>query len=74
MKKLKVRKIGNSYGVILPKEVLEHLQVQEGDEVYATETPEGVRLVAEDPVFRKAMEAFEEGSRMYRNALRELAK
>jgi putative addiction module antidote len=74
MKKLKVRKIGNSYGVILPKEVLEHLQVREGDEVYATETPEGVRLVAEDPVFRKAMEAFEEGSRMYRNALRELAK
>lgn len=74
MKKLKIRKIGNSYGVILPKEVLEHLQVREGDELYATETPEGVRITSEDPVFRKAMEAFEEGSRMYRNALRELAK
>lgn len=74
MAKLKVRKIGNSYGVILPKEVLERLQVKDGDAVYATPTPDGVRLSAGDPDFEKAMEHFDEFSRKYRDALRELAK
>jgi len=74
MHKLKLRKIGNSYGVILPKEVLDRLQVSDGDAVYATPTPDGVQLSAGDPNFEKAMEAFEEGRRLYRNALRELAK
>jgi antitoxin MazE len=74
MAKLKVRKIGNSYGVILPKEVLERLQVKDGDAVYATPTPDGVQLSAGDPDFEKAMEAYAEGKRQYRNALRELAK
>lgn len=74
MAKLKVRKIGNSYGVILPKELLERLQVKDGDALYATPTPDGVQLSAGDPDFEKAMEHFDEFSRKYRDALRELAK
>jgi putative addiction module antidote len=74
MKKLKVRRIGNSYGVILPKEILERLQVRDGDAVYATPTPDGVQLSGGDPDFQAAMEHFEEFSRRYRDALRELAK
>ena len=74
MKKLKLRKIGNSYGVILPKEVLEHLQVREGDEVYASSMPEGVALTSGDPAFAAAMEHFDDFMHRYKNALRELAK
>lgn len=74
MAKLKVRKIGNSFGVILPKEVLERLQVKDGDAIYATPTPDGVQLSAGDPNFEKAMAHFDEFSRKYRDALRELAK
>ena len=74
MAKLKVRRIGNSYGVILPKEIIERLQVRDGDAVYATHTPDGVQISAHDPQFEKAMEHFEEFTREYRDALRELAK
>lgn len=74
MTKLKLRKIGNSYGVILPKEIIERLQVRDGDAVYASPTPDGVQLSAADPDFERAMAHFEEFSRNYRDALRELAK
>lgn len=72
--KLKIRKVGNSVGVVLPKEVLAHLKVVEGDTVTVTETQDGVRLSAGDPEFAKTMAVFESLSRRYRNALRELAK
>ncbi len=71
---LKIRKVGNSVGVVLPKEVLAHLKVVEGDTVTVTETQDGVRLSAGDPEFAKTMAVFESLSRRYRNALRELAK
>ena len=74
MAKLKLRKIGNSFGVILPKEIIERLQVRDGDAVYATPTPDGVQLTAGDPNFEQVMDAYAEGKRQYRNALRELAK
>lgn len=74
MKKLKLRKIGNSVGVILPKELLEGMQVQEGDELIATEDPDGVRLTPYDRDFADALEAFQETRRNYRNALRELGR
>jgi len=72
--KLKLRKVGNSVGVVLPKEVLAHLQVAEGDTVTVTEAQDGVRLSAGNPDFSKTMEVFESLNRRYRNALRELAK
>ena len=71
---LKLRKIGNSVGVVLPKEVLAHLKADEGDTVTLTEAQDGVRLTAGNPEFAKTMAVFESLNRRYRNALRELAK
>lgn len=71
---LKIRKVGNSVGVILPKEALAHLKVGEGDTVTLTETQDGVRLSAGNPEFVKTMAVFESLNRRYRNTLRELAK
>lgn len=74
MSALKTRKIGNSIGVILPKEMLEQFHIKEGDTLYASSTPEGMQLTPYDPEFEVAMKAFERTRRKYRNALRELAK
>jgi putative addiction module antidote len=74
MHALKTRKIGNSLGVILPKEVLDRFHIAEGDTVFATITPEGVHLTPYDPDFESAMKAFARTRRKYRNALRDLAK
>ncbi|AFY51031.1 putative addiction module antidote [Nostoc sp. PCC 7524] len=70
----KVRKVGNSLGITLPKETLQKLRVKEGDSLFITETPGGVYITAHDPEFEKAMEAYRKVSTKYRNALRELAK
>ena len=73
--KLKVRKIGNSLGVILTKEAAEILQVEEGASLYMTESKEGVLMKpAPDDDFERQMEIVREGMKRYRNALRELAK
>jgi putative addiction module antidote len=71
---LKLRKIGSSIGVILPKEMLERLNLREGDKLYADENRNGVQLSPYDPEFEAAMEAFSRTRRKYRNALHELAK
>ena len=71
---LKLRKIGNSVGVVLPKEALAHLNVNEGDTVSLTETQDGFRLTTKNPEFDKTMAVFDSLSRRYRNTLRELAK
>lgn len=72
---LKIRKIGNSCGIVLPKEALLHLKVEEGQSLYLTEGPEdSYRVVASDPEFAKSMEIFKDISRRYRNTLKELAK
>ena len=74
MHTIKIRKVGNSLGATFPKEVLQKLNVEEGDSVIVTETPDGIQLTAYDPEFERAMEIYKEGSKKYRNALRELAK
>ena len=72
---LKLRKIGNSVGVVLPKEVLAHLKVGEGDTVCVTEAADGsVRVGPSNDEFRKQMEAAERVITRYRRTLRELAK
>jgi putative addiction module antidote len=73
MYKIKIRKVGNSLGATLPKEILEKLRVGEGDTVFVTETPDGVKLSAYDPEFETAMSIYKQGSQKYRNALKELA-
>ena len=71
---LKLRKIGNSVGIVLPKEALAHLKVNEGDTLTLTEAQDGVRLSASNREFAKTMAVFESLNRRYRNTLRELAK
>lgn len=72
--KLLVTTIGNSAGLVLPKEVLGRLKVEKGDYVSLTETPEGYAISAFDPEFEQEMEAARKVMKDYRNALRELAK
>lgn len=73
--KTKVRKIGNSLGIILPREALETLKVGEGDTVYLTDAPEQTLMVkTQTPEFETMLAIAEEGMRRYRNALAELAK
>ena len=71
---LKLTQIGNSVGVILPKEVLARMKVQKGDTVFLTESPDGYRIVEFDPNFEKQLSAAEEIMKRRRNVLRELAK
>lgn len=71
----KVRRIGNSLGIVLPKEALQALRVQEGATLYLTEAPNDALLINHDkPGFKDIMTLAEEGMNRYRNALRELAK
>jgi putative addiction module antidote len=71
---VKIRKVGNSLGVILTKDVVESLGVAEGDELFAIRTPEGIRLTPYDPDFATAIESTREYMRRHRDALHELAK
>jgi antitoxin MazE len=71
---VKLRRIGNSLGFILPREVVEQLKVAEGDVLHVVTDAEGARLTPFDPQFDAALEAFGRTRRKYRNALRALAK
>jgi putative addiction module antidote len=72
---VELKKIGNSTGVILPKDVMARLQLSVGDKFYATLTPEGgIRFTPYDPDFEQAMDVARRGMKIYRNALAELAK
>jgi putative addiction module antidote len=70
----KLRAIGNSTGIVLPKEVLAELDLKQDDKVFLVKTEDGYKITAYDETFRKQMEAAQEGMQKYRNALRELAK
>jgi putative addiction module antidote len=71
---LKVRKVGNSLGVILPREVVARLQVGEGDSLSLIESSSGFRLSPYDPDVARQVEVGKRVMRRYRNTLRELAK
>jgi putative addiction module antidote len=72
---LKIRKIGNSMGVVLPKEALAQLHAGEGDTLVLTEADDGtLRLKSNSPDFNRKMKVVDSLCRRYRNALRELAK
>jgi putative addiction module antidote len=74
MSVLKVTTIGNSVGVILPKEILERLRVGRGDNLYVVETKNGSQLTAYDPAFAQQVEAAERVMREDRDALKKLAE
>lgn len=71
---LKITKIGNSAGVILPKDVLAHLGAEVGDSLSLVTTPRGIELSAEEPDFEAQMAAAREVMARRKRALRELAK
>lgn len=72
---VEVKKIGNSSGLIFPKELMARLNLNVGDQLYATLTPDGgVRFTPSNPDFEKAMEVARRGMKRYHNALAELAK
>jgi putative addiction module antidote len=74
MSALKLTSIGNSVGVILPKEVLARLGVGKGDTLFAVETDGGLRLTTSDPEFEKQMEVARQVMKKRRTVLRALAK
>jgi len=72
---LKVRKVGNSSGLILPKSLLEEMGVEEGDELFAVREADGsLRLTPYDPEFAETVEDAREFMDSHRNAFRELAQ
>jgi putative addiction module antidote len=74
MSALKLTQIGNSVGVILPKEVLARLKVEKGDTLYVTESPSGITLTPYDPAFEEQLALGREFMRDYRDTFRALAK
>lgn len=74
MTALKVTTVGNSAGVVLTKELLQHLRVSKGDMLYATEEPNGIRLTPYNPDFARQMELAEQVMREDRDALRKLGQ
>ena len=74
MNALKIQKIGNSAGVILPTELLAHLHVEVGQSVSVAKTPNGIELRVPDEEFAAQMAAAREVMARRKRALRELAK
>jgi putative addiction module antidote len=72
---IEIKKIGNSVGIILPKDVLAKFNLKEGDKLFPIEQPNGgLLLTPHNPDFEKAMEVARRGMKRYHNALAELAK
>ncbi len=71
---VKITSIGNSSGIILPKELLEKLRVSKGDILTVTETPDGLNLTSFDEKVSRQMEVAERVMRDNRNMLRKLAQ
>jgi putative addiction module antidote len=71
---LKLTQIGNSIGVILPKEMLARLKLKKGESVFLTETSEGYVLTPYDPALEEQIEAGRDFMRQYRDTFHQLAK
>ena len=74
MTTLKLTQIGNSLGVILPKEILARLKLEKGDTLFVTDTPGGVTLTPFDPSLDEQVALGREFMRDYRDTFRHLAK
>jgi len=72
--KTKIIQIGNSVGIVLPKEALAALHAKKGDTVILSAAPDGLRVSAYDPEVQKQVDAGREVMRDYRDTLRALAK
>ena len=74
MSTLKIRRMGNSAGVVLPREMLAHLRVAVGDTLFVCETPKGYRIERHDSTVERQVAAAGRQAKKWRGALRELAK
>lgn len=74
MTTIKIRAVGNSLGVVLPKEMIARLRVTKGDILFVQETVDGIRLTPYDPEFQQQMEIAKMVMREDRDALRALSK
>lgn len=72
--RLKITTIGNSAGIILPRELLARLRVDKGDELFAMETPDGIALSVYDPGLAQQMDVAEGVMRKRRTLLNKLAQ
>lgn len=71
---VKITTVGNSVGIVLPREVLSRLHVEKGDSLYVSETPDGIQLTPYDQDFAEVMEAAKRVMRKNRDVLRKLAQ
>lgn len=71
---LKLTQIGNSVGVILPKEILSRLKLEKGDTVFCTDSAGGVTLTPYDPTLEEQLKIGREFMREYRDTFHQLAK
>lgn len=71
---VKLTTVGNSVGIVLPKEILAKLRVEKGDVLYITETPQGIQLTPYDADFDRTMQVARGVMRRYRDTLRKLAE
>ncbi|MEM6484594.1 MAG: AbrB/MazE/SpoVT family DNA-binding domain-containing protein [Pseudomonadota bacterium] len=74
MLKVKVTQVGNSMGILLPKEALNKMKAAKGDTLFLVEGPDGYTVTPYDQEFEEQVTAAEKVMKKYRNALRELAK
>lgn len=72
--KLKITTVGNSAGVVLPKELLARLRLDKGDTLHVTELPDGIKLTPYDPEFEQQMDVAESVMRRRRTLLRKLSE
>jgi antitoxin MazE len=72
--KVKIRKVGNRYGIVLPRRVIERLPTAEGDVLNLTETATGIKLITFDRNFSEQVEAFRRTESRHRNSYQKLAK
>jgi putative addiction module antidote len=71
---VKITTVGNSAGIVLPKELLSHMNVEKGDTLYVTKTQDGIQLIPYEESFGAQMEAAREVMRENRDVLRKLAE
>jgi putative addiction module antidote len=74
VRSVKLRKMGGSVGATLPKDLVDRLHLDAGDEVFVVATEDGLLITPYDPTFARAMDAYRRGARKYRNALRTLSE
>ncbi len=74
MKTVRLRKIGNSFGFTIPKEVMDKYNLTEGNELHIVETKDGFTLTPYDPEFEAWTSSFDKTNRKFKNTLKNLSK